>query len=734
MAVDRGINVGGPMPKMKLLLAFLIAFSSATLSSSSSWAQQLLTPLIPKVESRRVCSKSSNPHVWSCNAHVVTSSLAGLPKASGVVSSDSAPSGFGPADLQPAYNLVSLSASAGAGRTIAIVDAMDDPNAEADLAVYRSTFGLPPCTSASGCFQKVNQLGATSPLPAPDGGWAEEISLDLEIASAICPNCNLLLLESNSATDDDLGTAVNTASAWPGVVAISNSYGSTEDSTISATCSSYFDHPGIAITVSTGDADFGAEGPATCTNVTAVGGTSLVLDSTTRGWTETVWNTTTPSEGTGSGCSGFEPKPSWETDTACKKRMEADVSAVADPATGVAVYDTYPNTDGVNGWAQFGGTSVSAPLIAGVYALATLPAPTDYPASYAWANPAAFYDVISGNNGFCTIAYFCTAEVGYDGPSGWGTPNAVAGFEPPSASDFSISASPASLSLQQETSGTSTISTAIISGSAQTLNLAISGVPAGATASVSPASISAGATSTLSISAGAAAPGIYTIVVTATGTTTHSTNLVLTVTAPVINDFSISVNPLTLSLPQKTSGTTTISTAITSGSAQTVSLSVSGLPLGATASISPSSIISGGSATLTVNAGTAAAGAYTILITGTGISNIHSASMSLIVTAPIPDFTITASPSILTVNPAAFGIFTVNVSAMNGFSGRVNLTVAGFPSKVVGAFLPASIKGSGTALLIFFVGPRQAAGTFPLTVTGTSGSIQHTFNLTLTVR
>lgn len=721
------------MPKLKLSFAFLITFSSAALSPS--WARQGPTPLPPKVESRRVCSKSSNPHVWSCDAHVVTSPLAGLPKASGVVSSVSAPSGFGPADLQQAYNLVSASASAGAGRTIAIVDAFDDPNAEADLAVYRSTFGLPPCSSASGCFQKVNQNGATSPLPPADTtGWSEEISLDLDMASAICPNCNLLLVETNTSTNDDLGTGVNTAAAWPGVVAISNSYGGSEDSTVLA-AESFYNHPGIAITASSGDEDYGVEYPASSAYVTAVGGTSLVRDSTTaRGWSETVWNTTTGSEGTGSGCSAFIAKPSWQTDPSCHKRMETDVSADADPATGVAVYDTYPNSDGVNGWAQFGGTSVSAPLIAGVYALAMPPAPTDYPASYAWANPAAFYDVTSGNNGTCTIPYYCTAEVGYDGPGGWGTPNGTAGFEPPSASDFSISASPASLSLQQETSGTSTISTAIISGSAQTLNFSISGVPAGATASVNPASISAGATSTLSISAGAAAPGVYTIVVTATGTTTRSTNIVLTVTALVVNDFSISINPLTFTLLQNTSGTATISTATTSGTSQTVSLSVSGLPLGATANISPSSISSGGSATLTVNAGTAAAGAYTLLITGTGSSNTHSASVSLIVTAPIPDFAITASPSTLTVNPAAIGIFTVNVSAMNGFSGRVNLTVAGFPSKVVGAFLPASIKRSGTALLIFLVGPKQAAGTFPLAVTGISGTIQHTFNLTLTVR
>jgi subtilase family serine protease len=718
------------MSKLKLSLVFLIAFYGAVLLPS--WAQQILPPQIPQVESHRVCAKSSNPHIWACQVRVVTSPLAGLPKASGVVGSDSAPTGFGPTDLQAAYNLTQSSSSAGGGRTIAIVDAFDDPNAEADMAVYRSTFGLPPCTSASGCFQKVNQLGATSPLPAADGGWSEEISLDLQIASAICPNCNLLLVEANSADLDDLGTAGNTGAAWPGAVAVSNSYGGSEDSTDLLTCASYFDHPGVAITVSAGDADYGAESPAACPNVTAVGGTSLVRDSSARGWTESIWNTTTGSEGTGSGCSVYEAKPSWETDSVCKKRMEADVSAVADPATGVAVYDTFPNSDGVNGWAQFGGTSVSAPLIAGVYALATEPAPTNYPASYPWANPGAFYDVTVGNNGACSTPYYCTAEVGYDGPSGLGTPNGVAGFEPPSVSDFSISASPSSLNLWPGTSGSSTILTAILSGSAQTLSLSVSGVPAGATASVSPSSITAGGSSTLSVASGTAAPGYYTIVVTATGTTTHSTYIAFLILEP--DDFSISVNPTSLSLMQNTSGTASISTAITSGSVQSVNLSVSGLPSGATASISPSSINSGGGATLTVNAGTAAAGAYTLVVTGAGTSNTHSVNLTLIVTAPVADFTITASPSTLTLKAGALGIYTVNVSALNGFSGRVNLSVAGFPSKVVGGFFPASIKGSGTAFLIFLVGPKQAAGTFPLTVTGTSGSLQHTANLTLTVK
>jgi subtilase family serine protease len=430
------------MSRLKSAIVLITAIVSISVLRAQ---EQEFAPSIPKVESRRVCAPSTNPHIWSCMARVVTSSLEGLPKASGVVGMAS-PSGFGPADLQDAYKLTSLSASAGSGRTIAIVDAYDDTKAEADLAVYRSTFGLPPCTSASGCFQKVNEFGASSPLPPTDTtGWSEEISLDLDMASAICPNCNLLLVEANGPFDVDLINGVNTAAAWSGVIAISNSYGGSEDSSITSECSSSvgaYNHPGVAITVSSGDEGYGAEFPASCTYVTAVGGTSLSKNSSVpRGWSETVWETSS-SEGTGSGCSAFMSKPSWQTDTGCTKRTIGDVSADADPATGVAVYDTAPNSDGVNGWAQFGGTSVSAPLIAGVYALASPPASGDYPSSYAYANTSAFFDVTSGHNGTCTgHPYWCTAEPGYDGPTGWGTPNGVGGFEPPA----SVGLTPASL-------------------------------------------------------------------------------------------------------------------------------------------------------------------------------------------------------------------------------------------------------------------------------------------------
>ncbi|KMS84958.1 S53 family peptidase [Streptomyces sp. NRRL WC-3725] len=335
------------------------------------------------------------------------------------------PTGYGPSDLQDAYGLTSAAASNGSGETIAIVDAYDDPHAEADLAQYRSTYGLPSCTTANGCFKKVGQTGSTTSLPTADSGWAEEESLDLDMASAVCPNCHILLVEAKSATMTNLGTAVNEAVKL-GAKYVSNSYGGSESSADSTYDSSYFNHPGVALTVSAGDEGYGAEYPAASKYVTAVGGTALKTSSTTRGWTETVWNTSS-TEGTGSGCSAYDAKPTWQTDTGCARRTISDVSAVADPATGVSVYDSYGVTAG---WYTFGGTSASAPIIAGVYALAGTPSSGSYPAEfpYAAAGTPALNDVTSGSNGTCSTGYLCTARSGYDGPTGLGTPEGTDAF------------------------------------------------------------------------------------------------------------------------------------------------------------------------------------------------------------------------------------------------------------------------------------------------------------------
>ncbi|MFE7166815.1 peptidase S8 [Streptomyces sp. NPDC057616] len=336
------------------------------------------------------------------------------------------PTGYGPSDLQSAYGLADAAASSGSGRTVAIVDAYDDPNAEADLATYRSYYGLSACTTANGCFKKVGQTGSTTSLPSADSGWAGEISLDVDMVSAACPNCSILLVEAKSASDANLGTAVNEAVKL-GAKYVSNSYGGSESSSDTTYDSSYYNHPGVAITASAGDSGYGAEYPAASKYVTAVGGTKLSTSSAARGWTESVWRTSS-TEGTGSGCSADDAKPSWQTDTGCAKRMIADVSAVADPATGVSVYDTY-GADGT-GWNTYGGTSASSPLIASVYALAGTPGSGDYPAQYPYAaaGTSALNDVTSGSNGTCGTGYFCTAGSGYDGPTGWGTPEGVGAF------------------------------------------------------------------------------------------------------------------------------------------------------------------------------------------------------------------------------------------------------------------------------------------------------------------
>ncbi|MFE2839862.1 peptidase S8 [Streptomyces mirabilis] len=340
--------------------------------------------------------------------------------------------GYVPSDLRSAYK---LGGTSGSGRTVAIVDAMDDPNAASNLATYRRAYGLPSCTTANGCFRKVNQSGHSSPLPSGDYGWAEETSLDLDMVSATCPGCHILLVEANSANTPDLMKAEDTAATTSGVVSVSNSWGGSEDNTITS-ADPHFHHSGVAITASSGDSGYGVSWPASSPYVTAVGGTSLNKASNSRGWTETAWS------GSGSGCSAYEAKPTWQHNSGCAKRTVADVSAVADPNTGVAVYDTYNDcgggslcdtelklgvAQGADGWVQVGGTSVSSPIIASVYALAGNTSQV-VNGSYPYRHTSALNDVTSGSNGFCGGSYLCTARPGYDGPTGLGTPNGTGAF------------------------------------------------------------------------------------------------------------------------------------------------------------------------------------------------------------------------------------------------------------------------------------------------------------------
>ncbi|MEU8589792.1 putative Ig domain-containing protein [Streptomyces sp. NPDC048664] len=410
-----------------------------------------------------------------------------------------APSGLSPANLHSAYNLPT---TGGSGLTVAVVDAFNDPNAESDLATYRSQFGLSACTKANGCFKQVSQTGSTTSLPTNDSGWAGEEMLDVDMVSAVCPNCNITLVEASSANDSDLGTAENEAVTL-GAKFVSNSWGGSETSSQTSEDTQYFKHPGVAITVSAGDEDYGAEYPATSQYVTAVGGTALSTSSNSRGWTESVWKTSS-SEGTGSGCSAYDAKPSWQTDSGCSKRMESDVSAVADPATGVAVYDTY----GGSGWAVYGGTSASAPIIAGVYALAGTPGSADYPSKYPYQHTGNLYDVTSGNNGSCSTSYFCTAGTGYDGPTGWGTPNGLTAFTAGSTSGNTVSVTnPGSQSTT--TGGSVSLQISASDSAGASLTYSATGLPTGLSIN----------SSTGLISGTASTAGTYQVTVTAKDST-----------------------------------------------------------------------------------------------------------------------------------------------------------------------------------------------------------------------
>ena len=331
------------------------------------------------------------------------------------------PSSYAPVDLRVAYNLTRYTPTFGTKQTIAIVDAYDDPNAEADLAVYRAYYREPVCSTANQCFKKVNELGGTR-LPAPNGGWAGEISLDLDMVSAICPNCHILLLEASSNDNADLGRAVDEA-VLLGANVVSNSYGGDE----SAPLDPNYVHPGHVMVASTGDGGYFPSSPASYATVIAVGGTTLTrIPSAGRLWTETAWK-----DG-GSGCSLFVSKPAWQsTQTICPTRATADISAVADPNTGVAVYDSYPGS-GVPtiGWEQFGGTSASAPIIGAVFALAGNAASVTEADLWAHGPRGYFYDITTGNDGQCPPVwnFICNARVGYDGPTGWGTPRYLQAF------------------------------------------------------------------------------------------------------------------------------------------------------------------------------------------------------------------------------------------------------------------------------------------------------------------
>jgi subtilase family serine protease len=336
------------------------------------------------------------------------------------------PKGWGAKDIESAYK---LPLTKGAGQTVAIVDAYSTPHLASDMSFYRKQYGLPPCTTASGCLRIVNQEGKASPLPKADPlGWGVEETLDVSMVSAACPLCKIIVVEGRAPTYGSLAAAENTAVRL-GANIVSNSYDARESGFTQAYAKDYR-HPGHVIVASAGDDGFTAAlFPANLANVTAAGGTNLVKAKNARGWTETVWNNRLGASG--SGCSAYVNKPAWQHDPHCPGRTVGDVSAVA---TNIALYDSSVSQQLGGPWLNIGGTSASSPLIAAVYGLAGNAATIRPGDEYAHAG--ALFDVTKGNNDWinatsgasCGYDYLCVAKKGYDAPTGLGTPDGIGAF------------------------------------------------------------------------------------------------------------------------------------------------------------------------------------------------------------------------------------------------------------------------------------------------------------------
>ena len=431
------------------------------------------------------CGKSFIPGKKKC---FVIKNAAAHPSAL-TVSPNAIPAGngYGPSQLQAAYNLTAASAADGAGTTVAVVDAFNDPTAAADLATYRSAAGLPALTA--GQFTVYNQNGQTSPLPATapaTDDWTLEESLDVDMVSAICPNCKIDLVEASSDSGNGLFVAEQSAATTLGAKYISNSWGGSESSSDPSMDSSDFGVSGVVYTASAGDGAYraGVIYPATSPHVVGVGGTTLNTASNARGWTESVWKTST-TEGTGSGCSAFEPQPSWQASislikSACSHRVDNDVAADADPNTGAAVYDT---TNGNGGWNEVGGTSESSPIIASVFALAGNNGNGgNNAADSIYTHTANLNEVTASNNGTCSPSVLCTATGAantYNGPTGWGTPNGLTAFQSTSTTGNTVTVTnPGNQTGTVGTAASLQIS-ASDSASGQTLTYSATGLPAG---------------------------------------------------------------------------------------------------------------------------------------------------------------------------------------------------------------------------------------------------------------
>lgn len=409
-----------------LLLAAGCGFQSNGLAprTAASWT---VPPVTRAAQVRVLCPPSGDARRMRCFSMLRADLRSLAPSCGGI-----AP--YCPADLRDAYGLTTASLSSGNGQTVAIVDAFGYKDLARDVGAYRSAMHLKRCPAGS-CFRIVNQFGKSSPLPkqsSPSDDWFGEQALDAEMVSAICPNCKIVVVQTNDDYFNNLDQGVVTAVGVLHASIVSMSFGGREF----AASDSDFGVRGVTYVASSGDSGAGVQQPCAFVTVVCVGGTELSRATNSRGWTETVWNTLDEEScggscgATGSGCSAMVKAPRWQGKEACGKyRVETDISAEASVNTPVAVFSTPEG-----GWTSIGGTSAAAPMIAAIVALAGNAAKTNGP-QYVWAHRSQLFDVTKGNDVdaragvLCPVGYpkyVCTARRGYDGPTGWGTPNGIA--------------------------------------------------------------------------------------------------------------------------------------------------------------------------------------------------------------------------------------------------------------------------------------------------------------------
>jgi subtilase family serine protease len=418
-----GSNGGGTLPQ------HIAASNSAQRTLRTPLGPTSILPAPSNAKSQvSLCVKPSDSAHAGCFATVRTDSVI-------TGKFPDAVNGLTPNDISSlyAYPAPGAQGTAGSAQTVAIVVVGDYALAESDLGVYRSFFRLPPCTTANGCLRKTANVtptnitdtgGATSIAAhaATAAGWAAETDADIEIMSAVCPNCKIMISEAPTNSIGDLSYAVSNA-AYAGATIVNASFGAAESSIDTSFGWAYENIKNVKVVAAAGDGGYGVYFPASEVDTIAVGGTSLSINGSTV--SETAWS------GTSSGCSAYYSTPTWQhvpaVSNACHQRNIVDVAAVADPNTGVAVYDsTLSGSSG--GWATFGGTSIAAPIITGMYALSGDTARNTGAQTLYTASSGSFLPVTSGSDGTCNPQYLCTAVAGYNGPAGLGIPHGLGGF------------------------------------------------------------------------------------------------------------------------------------------------------------------------------------------------------------------------------------------------------------------------------------------------------------------